>query len=568
MMKRIFLILLVLTGLQLSAADRSDSQNLYRMIGRMLIVGFDAQTLEPSDPFAKAIRRYRPGGVILFDRDFHDRNRTKNIASPQQLKTLTSQLQALSPSPILIAVDQEGGSVQRLKPRDGFIDTPSAKSIGDRNDSEYAKQVYDTLANEIENEGINADFAPVVDLALNQKNHVIYGLKRAYGKSPQKVAHFAGIFANALHAHNIISVLKHFPGHGSSREDSHRGFVDVTHTWSAVELEPYKILIESGRAEMIMTAHVFNRNLDPDYPATLSKKTNTGLLRGTLGFKGVIVSDDLQMRAISGHYSLRETVRLAINAGVDMLLFGNQLGHTSLKEAADAVYAEVKAGHISRERIAESNRRIEKLFNKYRIGDPKIIDRPIDFGPERIALTKRYIKQHYGKTVGEITIDPKIIVLHWTAEMDTDRSFELLKPELLRGARTDIASAGALNVSAHFLVARDGTIYRLMPENWMARHVIGLNYNSIGIENVGGENNEKEDLTPAQVRANIMLIRYLKRKFPDIEYLIGHYDYRKMEKSKLWLERDSGYRTEKSDPGPHFMHEVRAAVSDLDLKAP
>jgi beta-N-acetylhexosaminidase len=546
----------------------SEDVELKRQIGRMLIVGFDARTLSASDPFVQELRQYRPGGVILFDRDYHDRNRTKNIASPRQLETLTSQLQALSPSPLLIAVDQEGGKVQRLKPRDGFIDTPSANSVGERDDPAYAKKVYGALAGELADEGINADFAPVVDLAVNPKNVVIYGLGRSFGKSSEKVARYSAIFADALRERGIVPVLKHFPGHGSSLGDSHKGFVDVSETWRSEELKPYERLISEGKADMIMTAHVFNRRLDPDYPATLSRKANTDLLRGKLGFEGVIVSDDLQMKAISEHYTLRETVRLAINAGVDMLLFGNQLGHTSLQEAVEAVYDEVRSGHIPRERIAEANRRIEVLFKQYHIGEPKIIDRPIDFGPERIALTKAYIKEHYGKTVDDITIDPKIIVLHWTAEMDANRSYEMLWPERLRGARTDIASAGALNVSAHFLVDRDGTIYRLMPETWMARHVIGLNYSSIGIENVGGEGNDKEDLTPAQLHANIALVRYLKRKYPDITYLIGHHEYRKMEKSPLWLERDKGYRTEKKDPGPHFMRAVRAAVRDLGLKAP
>ena len=208
------------------------------------------------------------------------------------------------------------------------------------------------------------------------------------------------------------------------------------------------------------------------------------------------------------------------------------------------------------------------MFAKYGIGAPRIVDKPIDFGPQRIALTKAYILQHYGKKVEDITIDPKVIVLHWTADMGRDSSFERLRPELLPGSRNDIASAGALNVSAQFLVDRDGTIYRLMPETWMARHVIGLNDNSIGIENVGGEDNEKEDLTPAQVRANIALVRYLKSKYPGIEYLIGHYEYREMEQTPLWLEKDKGYRTEKSDPGVQFMRKVRSAVSDLHLKAP
>lgn len=196
----------------------------------------------------------------------------------------------------------------------------------------------------------------------------------------------------------------------------------------------------------------------------------------------------------------------------------------------------------------------------------KIIDKPIDFGSDRIAMTKEYIKKRYGKNVKDITITPKIILLHWTAEMSFDKSFNRLKPQKLFSDRKDIVKASALNVSAQFLVARDGTIYRLMPETWMARHVIGLNYSSIGVENVGGKDNKKDDLTPAQVKANIALVKYLKEKYPSIEYLVGHHEYRQMEKTPLWLELDKGYRTVKSDPGDAFMDKVHTKTSYLGLK--
>ena len=195
----------------------------------------------------------------------------------------------------------------------------------------------------------------------------------------------------------------------------------------------------------------------------------------------------------------------------------------------------------------------------------KIIDKPIEFGKERIDMTKEYIKTHYGFEVENIEIEPKIIVLHWTADMSFDKSFNRLKPQKLFSDRKDIVKASALNVSSQFMVKRDGTIYRLMPENWMARHVIGLNYSSIGVENIGGKSNRKEDLTEAQLKANIALVRYLTAKYPTITHLIGHHEYREMEKTELWLERDAGYRTEKSDPGEKFMADVREAVVDLNL---
>ncbi|MEA2048009.1 MAG: peptidoglycan recognition family protein [Campylobacterota bacterium] len=196
----------------------------------------------------------------------------------------------------------------------------------------------------------------------------------------------------------------------------------------------------------------------------------------------------------------------------------------------------------------------------------QIIDKPIAFGDERIAMTKAYIKSHYGKTVSNIEITPKIILLHWTAEMSLEKSFKRLQPERLLSDRKDIAKASLLNVSSQFLVARDGTVYRLMPENWMARHVIGLNYSSIGIENVGGKGNKTDDLTPVQVKANIALVEHLKAKYPSIEYLVGHHEYRQMEQTALWLEKDKGYRTVKSDPGDAFVHKVYSKTQSLGLK--
>jgi len=198
----------------------------------------------------------------------------------------------------------------------------------------------------------------------------------------------------------------------------------------------------------------------------------------------------------------------------------------------------------------------------------EIIDRPIVFDASRIEMTKSYIQTHYHKRVSTIEMTPRVVVLHWTAMMDFEASFARLYPSKLLTDRTDIANASALNVSAHFMVARDGTIYRLMPENWVARHVIGLNYSAIGIENIGGQDNQSQDLTPAQVASNIALVKYLKAKYPTIEYLIGHYEYRAMESTPLWLEQDKGYRTIKRDPGEQFMRAVRHAVRPLKLKKP
>ena len=183
----------------------------------------------------------------------------------------------------------------------------------------------------------------------------------------------------------------------------------------------------------------------------------------------------------------------------------------------------------------------------------EIVDKPIIFDEERIQLTKEYLEKRHGLQQDNPTIIPKIIVLHWTVIPTMQKTFDVFNPSKLPG-RPDLTTASSLNVSSQFLVDQDGTIYRLMPETTMARHVIGLNHSAIGIENVGGTGDYP--LTKAQVKSNIWLVKYLSKKYP-IEYLIGHYEYTNFEGHDLWLETDDGYRTEKTDPGEDFMAAVK-----------
>ncbi len=198
-------------------------------------------------------------------------------------------------------------------------------------------------------------------------------------------------------------------------------------------------------------------------------------------------------------------------------------------------------------------------FDLYAIS---IIDRPIIFDEHRINLTQDYIQKRYGLDVKDIRITPRMIVIHWTTMNDLNKSIQCFKDPILDSKRPDIKNASSLNVSAHFLIDRDGCIYKLMDETLMARHVIGLNYYSIGIENVGGQNSQ-DNLTPAQLNANIELVAYLKEKYSTIEYLIGHHEYTDFTEHHLWLEKDRSYRTIKYDPGDTFMHKIRQNFPDL-----
>lgn len=360
-------LLFALNFLNLSASQNNiDDETLKKMIGKMLIVGFPDEEIDENSKIVSLINRYELGGVILFDRFYNDKTKVKNISSPKQLKLLTMKLQSFSKKPLLISVDQEGGRVARLKPKYGFEATPSAKALSE-NDEYMSKHIYNALAKTLRENGINCDFAPVVDLAINPDNKVIYGLNRSYGTTSGEVVKYAKIFMDSLKNEGVISVLKHFPGHGSSLGDSHEGFVDISKTWSEAELEPYIELLKSREVPMIMSAHVFNSKLDAKYPATLSHNVNTKLLREKLGFKGVLVSDDLQMKAIWANYTLDRIVTLSINSGVDMLIFANQLATQDIDALINVILKEIKNGNISMDRILESNARVEQLYKTYKL---------------------------------------------------------------------------------------------------------------------------------------------------------------------------------------------------------
>jgi N-acetylmuramoyl-L-alanine amidase len=192
----------------------------------------------------------------------------------------------------------------------------------------------------------------------------------------------------------------------------------------------------------------------------------------------------------------------------------------------------------------------------------KIVDRPINFDQERIQLTIAYRRIHQDPKISDVIIQPKMIILHWTGMNSLTSAWNYFNRTRAEADRTQLAAAGEVNVSAQFLVDRDGTVYRLMPENWMARHCIGLNHVAIGVENVG--DGEKFPLTDEQVHADAGLIRYLAKKWP-ITHLIGHMEYRQMEGHPYFLELDPKYRNRKPDPGAEFMKKVRELVADLKL---
>jgi beta-N-acetylhexosaminidase len=343
-------------------------KTLDEKIGSMLMVGFLGTSAPENSQICKDIRNYNLAGVILFDVNPVNHSQPKNISTKNQVAKLTQELQACSKDgKLLISVDQEGGRVQRLKSKYGFYGKfPKAKDVSKMSDVSVRTH-YNKMGAELNSVGINYNLAPDVDLAINKKNHVIYKLGRSYGADPKTVVKYSSIFMDAMHNNGVLTSLKHFPGHGSSLGDTHKGFVDVTKLWKKVELEPYRMLAQSTVIDTVMVAHVFNKNIDSKYPATLSAKTVNGLLRQEFGFDGVVITDDLQMGAIQHKYGLKNTLKLAINAGNDILLFGNQLSVKSMvktKTLVNTIKNMVSSGEISLVDIEKSNERLERLKNK------------------------------------------------------------------------------------------------------------------------------------------------------------------------------------------------------------
>ena len=339
---------------------------LREQVGQLLMVGFRGLEAGPGSPIIRAVRAGSVGGVVLFDRDTLLKSDRRNIRSPLQVRRLIRSLQEAAAVPLLVAVDQEGGRVARLKERHGFPATVSARFLGEADDPELTRRYAAVTAAVLAAAGFNLNFAPLVDLDVNPENPIIGKFERSFSADPAIVLRHAQAVIEAHREHGIRCCLKHFPGHGSSRRDSHLGLTDISATWEPRELEPFRELIARGRADAVMTAHVFNRHLDPEFPATLSRKTITGLLRRELGFAGAVISDDMDMKAISAEYDRETALELALNAGNDILLIANNLDYDEEVAARtlELILGLVASGRVSRSRVEKACRRVRELKGK------------------------------------------------------------------------------------------------------------------------------------------------------------------------------------------------------------
>lgn len=336
---------------------------LAEKIGQMLLVGFRGMALDPTNPVVADVQQYHLGGVMLSDYDGLNRTWGMNISSAAQVQALVRDLQSLARTPLLVAIDQEGGQVMRLKTSYGFPPNASHANLGLTNNLAYTREQAGIIGSTLASLGINLNFAPVVDVNTNPNNPVIARYERSFSADPSLVLAHALAYMLAHRANGVGCTLKHFPGHGSSTGDSHEDWVDVTATWGWQELEPYRALIGAGVVDAIMTAHIYNANFDVNDPATLSPATINGLLRDQLGYAGVVISDDLQMAAITRYYGYDRAIQKAILAGVDILLIANNALYAAdtVPRTIAMIEGMVTQGVIPVERIEQSYERIQRM---------------------------------------------------------------------------------------------------------------------------------------------------------------------------------------------------------------
>jgi beta-N-acetylhexosaminidase len=336
---------------------------LRQVIGGLLVVGFRGLTLDDAGPISANITDDHLGGVVLFSRDGVTGG-PKNIASPDQLRELTTGLQQLAGGRLIVAIDQEGGQVARLSPALGFPAFESEAEIGRSGDAAAALDFGRRLGGTLADVGVTLNLAPVVDLDVNPTNPAIGALDRAFSADPAVVADLALAEIMGHHEFGVATTLKHFPGLGSATVNTDTGVADVSATWSDVELEPYRRLIPSGQVDAIMSGHLIVRSLGGRTPASLSPAIVTDLLRGRLGWDGVVITDSLEATAIVSAYGFDEALARAIEAGNDLLLLANQKpfdAHLATR-AIDAIEAHVAAGRITRERLERSRDRVAALL--------------------------------------------------------------------------------------------------------------------------------------------------------------------------------------------------------------
>ena len=334
------------------------TRELETQAARLISVGFQGKAM--TDELFRLIAR-GVGGVIFFSR---------NVGQPAEVAHTTASLKRAAGRPLVIALDQEGGLVARL--RQGFTEVPPMRSVGATGNPELARQVGAVIGREVRAVGFDMNYAPVLDVDTNPQNPVI--ASRSFGRTPELVSDMGVALFAGLESAGVGACGKHFPGHGDTSQDSHLTLPRLPHSLERleqVELKPFAAAARAG-IPSLMTAHVIFEPLDPVHPATMSRAVLRGLLRERLGYDGLVVSDDLEMRAIADHFGVEETVERGLNAGVDHFL----CCHTAevAHRAIDSVIHAIERGIVSRETLAAANRRLQTFSQRY--ARPALEDSP------------------------------------------------------------------------------------------------------------------------------------------------------------------------------------------------
>jgi beta-N-acetylhexosaminidase len=358
----IFVLLMVgeVLGFSLAASsEEAEESTLRRTIAQTIVVGFFGR--KNTDPdFRRVLKNLEQGfvgGVLFLGR---------NISSKTDLELMVREVKNCKCDvPPLIAIDEEGGVIERLGESQGFEHTASAAEVGRENEAK-ARTDYERLAKKLSDIGFNMNLAPVVDLNLNPKNPIIGRLDRSFSSLPLAVSLYASIFIEEHHKRGIATALKHFPGHGSSSDDSHDSIANVETSWSPVELVPYEKLINSHIVDCIMVGHLSNAALWGGAATQYGASAIKQILRQQLKFGGVILSDDLSMKAVrSPDQPFSEVIRSSVRAGVDIVIVSRINDDDETADtgayANSAILAGVRTGEIDREAIDSSVRRIEFL---------------------------------------------------------------------------------------------------------------------------------------------------------------------------------------------------------------
>jgi len=357
MLRKIFYLACGLSFYQVHA--QRDSLDI--KIGQMILVGVRSSQIDTA--VLDEVRAGKVGSIIYFEN-----NVPKSPSAFTALKKMSWTYQKAASIPLFISIDEEGGRVNRLKEKYGFTKTISAENVGKSKSLDSLRFYSEATAATLAGLGINVNFAPSVDLASNPLNPVIAKLGRSFSAKEDSVTLLAKEVVKQHRRFGIITSLKHFPGHGSSKADTHLGLTDVTNTWEARELKPYQSLIDSGYVDAIMSAHIVNKKIDrKGLPGTLSKSVLDSLLRKKMHYQGVVFSDAMEMKAIASNFGLEEAIKLGINAGIDILCFAHNVPGMD-ERTGDGVHALIKkfvaSGEIPKARIDESFRRIMKLKKK------------------------------------------------------------------------------------------------------------------------------------------------------------------------------------------------------------